>query len=154
MRSWRPNLLLRAVVLLVMALAIGAPSPGYVGGCQTSSGGVEPSEFCRQFQSRVCARDRAAGRIDEAGYSSCVAQIDPTCSGFNFAAGCNPTQSTAEACYSALVDPTRVGIPATLGMRGLDECIALCSGSGGGGLGEGDLEGEGSSGGGIDPEGI
>lgn len=139
MKSQRgPNLLLRAAVLIVMALAIGAPTPGHISGCATSTGGVDPESFCTNFQTRVCARDLAVGRIDDAQFAECQGGIAGMCAGFNFAAGCSPSASTAEACYAALVDPARVGTVATLGNPGLPECQTLCGGSGGG----------------IDPEGI
>jgi hypothetical protein len=134
----RANLLLRAAVLIVMALAIGAPTPGHISGCSSSTGGVEPETFCVNFQTRVCERDRVAGRIDDAMAAECRNGIGGMCSGFNFPAGCSVSASTAEACYGALVDPPRIGTVATIGNPMLGECTNLCGGAGGG----------------VDPEGI
>ncbi|MDQ3036574.1 MAG: hypothetical protein M3Y87_29550 [Myxococcota bacterium] len=139
MRSRGPNLLLHVALVIAMALAIGAPTPGRIGGCNADSSGVPPSEFCVEFQSRACARDRAAGRLDEAGYATCANNISTMCPGFNFPAACSPSQSTVSACYAALVDVSRLNQVATLSSPTLAECEAVCSGG---------------SGGGIDPEGI
>lgn len=118
----------------MMAMFIGAPTPGYVSGCSSGGGDVDPQEYCRGYEERVCARDRVAMRIDEAGYQGCIGQIDAICSGSNFPVGCSPSQATAQACLDALVDPMRVGTDE----RDLPECQAICGGSGGG----------------VDPEGI
>lgn len=128
------NLLLRTAVVIVMALAIGAPTPGRISGCSTGPRtGVDPRVFCEAYENRVCARDLATGALDDAGHGACVGEIDARCSGFNFPAGCEPTESTAQACYGALIDVARLSTPA----NELPECN-VCSGSGGG----------------IDPEGI
>lgn len=139
MRSRGSNLLVHVALVITMALAIGAPTPGRIGGCNADASGVPPDEFCIEFQSRVCARDRAAGRLDEPGYATCANAITGMCGGFNFPAGCAPSQSTVSACYGALVEPSRVSVVATLTTPMLAECEAVCSGG---------------SGGGIDPEGI
>ncbi|AKF06901.1 hypothetical protein [Sandaracinus amylolyticus] len=126
--SPRANFLLRAAVVLIMAMFVGAPTPGYVSGCSSGGSSVDPQEYCRGYNERTCARDRVAGRLDEPGYQACVGQIPLMCSGFNFGPGCNPTQSTVDACFSALVDPMRVGTDDI----SLPECQAVCGGSGGG----------------------
>ena len=119
------NLFLRAGVVVIMAMFIGAPTPGYVSGCSTGASSIDPEEYCRGYNERTCARDRVAGRLDEAGYQTCIGQIDLMCSGFNFAVGCSPSQSTVQTCFDALVDPTRVGTDDLA----LPECQAVCGGS-------------------------
>jgi hypothetical protein len=124
------NFFLRAAVALVMALMIGAPTPGYVQGCSGAGGGgaVDPVEFCIGKSSRVCARDEVAGRISRAEYQACIDRIPSNCEGNTFMEDCNPTFVTVQACYDALVDPLRVGTPDS----GLAECMSICTGSGGG----------------------
>lgn len=118
------NLYLRAGVVLVMALFIGAPTPGYVSGCSTATGSVNPQEYCRGYNERVCARDKAAGRLDDSGYAGCIGNIELMCSGVSFPIGCSPSVSAVQACFDALTDPTRVGTDELM----LPEC-GLCGGS-------------------------
>jgi len=112
------NLYLRVGVVLVMAMFIGAPTPGYVSGCSTGSDDVDPVEYCRGKNERICARDQHAGRLDTAGYVACTTQIEAVCAGHTFAVGCEPTLSEVLSCFEALTDPTRVSIPA----EALPEC--------------------------------
>ena len=129
------NLLLRGGVVLIMAMFIGAPTPGYVQGCSSdATSAVDPEEHCRVYNEIACARDRAAGRIDESERQACVAQIPAMCSGVNFPVGCSPSRSSVDACYEAMRDLSRLSIDDTA----LPECQAICGGSGGG----------------VDPEGI
>lgn len=116
------NLYLRAGVVLVMALFIGAPSPGYVSGCSTATGSVNAQEYCRGYHERVCARDHHVGRIDDEENEICVANIPPMCSGVTFPVGCSPSVSAARACFDALTDITRLSIDD----RMLPECMAIC----------------------------
>jgi hypothetical protein len=117
-----------------MAIAIGGPTPGYIRGCNVEHGQVDPVAYCRDYEVRVCARERAAGRIDDAMHTACVAAIETQCAGRTWGVGCNPTQASTQACLLALVDIARLHLPATA----LPECMTVCSGGGGG----------------FDPEGI
>ena len=118
------TLAFRSVVLSVMALALGGPTPGQIGGCSASAGSVDPEQFCVDYEARICARDQAAGRLDGPGYSGCVGSIATGCEGRNWPVGCAPSSSTANACLDALVDATRVGTAES----DLPECQALCPG--------------------------
>jgi hypothetical protein len=103
------RILLRAVALVIVALALGGPTPGYVGNCSAGGGAdtVERVQFCTDKETYRCARDFAAGRIDGNGYNDCAARIDTTCAGFNFPPGCAPSRALADACISALSDANR-----------------------------------------------
>jgi hypothetical protein len=122
----RSNRLAHAALVIVTALAIGAPTPGQISGCSASTNTVEFQTYCVNFEERVCYRDAESGRIDGAGYDACRASIANRCSGGNFPPGCAPSESTAQACYDALVDPGRFGVEASLGNPGLPECQAIC----------------------------
>lgn len=126
----RSNLLTRAALLIVMALAIGAPTPGHISGCSASTSVVDFQTYCVGFQERVCFREAQAERIDGSGYDACRAAIANECSGGNFPPGCAPSESTAAACYDALTDSSRFDIVATLGNPGLAECQAICGAEG------------------------
>ncbi len=133
MSDRRAKILLRALVVGVLALALGGPTPGRIGGCNSETGFADPGEFCVVFEASICARNNAV-TPDEAAAAMCRGGIPTRCAGFNWAPGCAPTDSTANACLDALVDTSRLATsPDALG-----ECMALCGGSGGG----------------IDPEGI
>jgi hypothetical protein len=104
------RLMLRACALVVVALALGGPTPGYVGSCSTSGPDqtVDRVQFCTDTSTWKCARDLAAGRIDMNGYNTCSGRIDTDCAGFNFPAGCAPSRPRADACISALSDANRI----------------------------------------------
>lgn len=104
---------LRALALVVVALALGGPTPGYVGNCSPGSGTstVDRVQFCTDKETYQCARDLAAGRIDMNQYNTCSGRIDSDCAGFNFPAGCAPSNELAHACIDALSRPERIGTP-------------------------------------------
>jgi hypothetical protein len=106
---------LRAGALVVVALALGGPTPGYVGNCDGTggSGSVDRVQFCTDELGWECARDNAR-HPDTTVYNACVAQIDRTCAGFNFPAGCAPSHQLAYACISALADAGRVATPTAM----------------------------------------
>ncbi len=122
----RSNLMTRAALVIVMALAIGAPTPGHISGCSTSSNAADFQSFCVGFEERVCYRDAEAGRLDGDGYDACRASIENRCSGGNFPPGCAPSNSTAQACFDALVKPADFPIEVSLGNPALPECQAIC----------------------------
>jgi hypothetical protein len=119
---------LRASAGVVLLLALGGPTPGYVGNCSGGGtpAGVDPVAFCTNKRTYICARDNYAGRIDMNQYNQCRAMIDSVCAGFSFGS-CAPTQSQAQACIDALADPMRVGTPDSM----IPECssTALCGGT-------------------------
>ena len=137
------RLVIRAAGLAVLALAIGGPTPGYVGSCDPGGGSssttVDPHDFCVTRLTYQCARDKAAGRImcpadpmaPCPAYNTCVASIANMCSGFNLPAGCMPSTGIAQACYDALLTPARLSTPCSLMSCGLSECgtPALCGGA-------------------------
>jgi len=103
--------LLRAGALLVVGLALGGPTPGYVGNCDPGAGNssVDRVQFCTDKETYACARDLAAGRIDMTQYNVCAGLIDGDCHGFNFPAGCAPSRQLADACIGAVSDSSRIG---------------------------------------------
>ena len=121
--------MLRAGALVVVALALGGPTPGYVGSCSTSGPdqSVDRVQFCVDSSTWKCARDLGAGRIDMNAYNACRARIDTDCAGFNFPAGCSPSRPRADACNSALSDANRIGTRS----EDIVECQSntLCGGS-------------------------
>lgn len=131
--------LLRVGALTILALAIGGPTPGYVGNCDASSGSgpaINPRDFCVQRTHNACARDYAAGRLTMATYNDCqgAPHINMVCNGFNFPNGCAPPTSAANACYAALLDGTRLSTTCTFTSAtscGLTECqfTSLCGAS-------------------------
>lgn len=125
MNARASNLYLRAGVVLVMALFLGAPSPGHISGCSATSGSVSGEEYCRGYYARVCERDFAARRTDEAGRDECRAQIETMCSGVTFPVGCSPSVATVQACFDALTDLARIGTPENM----LPECRVCGGGS-------------------------
>lgn len=127
------NAILTSLVAMMLGLGTCAATPGHIGGCNSQAGVADPVEFCRQKETRICARTNALNP-DPAMYSTCISQIDTTCAGRNWPVGCAPSEQTTNACLDALVEPGRISIPASM----IPECNALCGGSGGG----------------IDPEGI
>ena len=136
----RKTLLSRIALAIGFMLVLGGPTPGYIGGCSGGAGAVNPGEFCRNFRTRLCARDRAAGRLDMGAHSTCVARIASECSSFTFPVGCSATQSAVDTCYGALVNGDRLGTTCdSLGSCGIGECSfgAICGGSGGGAEPEG-----------------
>lgn len=97
--------------------------------CDDAGRGPDAPEFCRQFRTRICARDRAAARIDDAQRDICLAQIASQCAAFVFPAGCAVTSASLELCYSALVDVTRLDTVCDgVTTCGIEECLAstLC----------------------------
>ncbi len=101
---------LRLGALVIVGLALGGPTPGYVGTCDPggSAGTVDRVQFCTDKETYQCARDLAAGRIDMTQYNVCAGHIDTDCHGFNFPAGCAPSHPLADACISALSDSSRI----------------------------------------------
>ena len=131
--------LLRLGALAILALAIGGPTPGYVGNCDASSNGgpaVTPREFCTHRTHNTCARDNALGRFTVSQYNDCQADahINAVCNGFNFPNGCMPPTSAANACYDALLDGSRLGTSCSFTPTvncGLSECqfTSICGAS-------------------------
>jgi len=112
--------------LAVLALAIGGPTPGYVGNCDPSGSGgsVDRVQFCTDKSTYACARDRLFGRTTQEQYNTCQMQIDSMCHGFNFPSGCSPTRQLADACINAVSDANRIATPTDA----LPECMSstLC----------------------------
>lgn len=119
------RVLLRLGAGVVILLALGGPTPGYVGTCSTDTPAVvDPEQFCVDRKSSECARDRVAGRTDEATYNACANMIESQCTGATWTNGCAPSPQLAGACISALRDMSRL---ATLNAM-IEECYqeTLC----------------------------
>jgi hypothetical protein len=102
--------LLRLAAGVVILLALGGPTPGYIGSCDAGGARVaDPAQFCVDKRSAECARDLSAMRITMEMYNACSATLLSECNGFNWAAGCSPSPETADACLAALRDPSRLG---------------------------------------------
>lgn len=119
------KMMLRLAALVVMALPIVGPTPGYVGNCSGSAATpVNPTQFCTDKNTYVCARDLAAGRIDMTQYNVCSMHIDSMCLGFNWPDGCSPSKQLADACIDAVSDGNRIATTTDM----LTECsqTTLC----------------------------
>lgn len=111
------RIVLRAAALVVVGLALGGPTPGYVGNCSPGGGDdgtVDRVQFCTDKLTWQCARDLAAGRIDMNRYNTCVASILSDCAGFNFPSGCAPSHPLASACIDALSARDMINIPSDM----------------------------------------
>lgn len=129
----RSNRVLEFAVLALIAIGTCGSTPGYIGGCNTRPGSVDPVAYCRQRETYICARTRvvemATGVAEyEANHTGCVGRIERQCAGANFAVGCAPSEQSTNACLAALIDPGRIFMP----VASLEECSAICAGSGGG----------------------
>ncbi len=129
MNDLRPRrarrVLLRLAAGTVALLALGGPTPGYIGSCDAGGSRVaDPDQFCADRRDAECARDAYAGRITREMYNVCRMGIETECSGFNWAGGCSPSPETAAACVDALRDMTRIGTVTSA----IPECMsgALC----------------------------
>jgi hypothetical protein len=93
----------RALVLVTLAITLGAPTPGHIGGCDTSPPEVDPYEFCVQKETLACERDGHSSppRKTAEQVAECNASIADDCFGFQFAV-CEPTRAQADACLDAL----------------------------------------------------
>lgn len=139
------TLLVRVALAAGLVLVLGGPTPGYIGGCSTDTAGVDGAEFCRQFRTRLCARDRAASRIDDAQRDTCLASIPSQCTSFVFPVSCTVTQASADVCYQALVNVERLSTTCEgFTTCGIPECVSttLCGGSGGGAEPDGAFDGD------------
>lgn len=107
------SVILRRVVLRLAAgalalLALGGPSPGYIGGCS----GVAPSapdahDYCIQKNGLVCVRDVMSGRITREQFDNiCYPAITTRCGGASWGA-CVPNTAQTNACLTALNDASR-----------------------------------------------
>ncbi len=123
-RSLR-RLVLRAAAGTVILLALGGPTPGYIGSCDASGPRVaDPAQFCVDRRQAECARDYYGMRISADMYNACAMTIESSCAGFNWTAGCSPSPETAGACVSALREMSRVGTATAM----IPECYmeSLC----------------------------
>lgn len=104
-----PRVLLRLLAGTVALLALGGPTPGYVGSCTAGSPAVvDAQEFCVNRKVAECVRDRVAERTDDPQYQSCMLMIEGACTGITWN-GCAPSAQIADACISALRDMSRIG---------------------------------------------
>jgi hypothetical protein len=98
----------------IALLALGGPTPGYVGSCSAGSPAVvDAQQFCVDRKVAECVRDRVALRTDDPQYQACMLAISSSCEGATWN-GCAPSAQIADACISALRDMTRIGTPNTM----------------------------------------
>jgi hypothetical protein len=114
-------LLGRACVAVLFVLALGAPSPGHIGGCSTTTPVADPEQYCVDKISRICARTGMACERNT---------ILAMCDGRRWPVGCRPTATETNACLVALVDLSRLSVPDDM----LPECQAICGSNAGGTL--------------------
>lgn len=131
---------LRIAAASLVALAIGAPSPGHLGSCGLSGGAVaaDPVQFCTDKETFICIRECGTGRWDAAMCSTMCGDNPPTtamgvaaarCAGAGFPPGCALTQAQANACITSLQDLARLSTP----FLEIPECnvAMVCAASGG-----------------------
>jgi hypothetical protein len=117
-----------ALVAVPLALLIGGPTPGSVGGCSSADSLADPEVFCEEVAELECAREElvcmrpmAMCVEPEGDYDICVAAID--CAGVTFN-NCPraPSQQQAEACKASLQQFENVGTP----YNEIPACIQVC----------------------------
>ncbi len=111
----------RGCVALLFVLTLGAPSPGHIGGCSTTTPVADPEQYCVDKDVRICAR---TGMTCERN------MILARCDGARWPVGCRPTTTETNACLAALVDLSRLSVPDDM----LPECAAICGTNAGGRL--------------------
>jgi hypothetical protein len=123
------SVLARALTGAVLFLALGGPAPGAVGSCGGELSSVDPVQFCANRRVAECNRGRARAMLDPAplpctddpatptdeadplicSWSYCLSLVPTRCMAANFD-DCSPppSEGTANACLSALLDPARL----------------------------------------------
>lgn len=130
--SLSARIALRLAVGVVAFMALGGPSPGYIGGCSRTTVAPDAAQFCSDRRIFTCARDLRAARITPEEFMTCFETSTTFCAGRNWTEGCIPTQNVLVACISALQDESR---DATL-TADIVECQqqSICPGSATGAL--------------------
>ena len=106
----RALVLVWLAALVVMALALVGPAPGYVGSCLEDSVTADPVEFCQEKNSWVCEREWAAGRLNDVERESCFFNIN--CSSSTWPPNCRPpSEALTTICIDALSNPGRLSEP-------------------------------------------
>jgi hypothetical protein len=101
------KVLLRLVAGGIALLALGGPSPGYIGGCAgTAPGAPDARQYCTDKGGLVCMREFYSGRANLDQFNACVAQIVPMCAETSWGA-CVPNVAQTNACLVALGDSGR-----------------------------------------------
>lgn len=93
---------LRLLAGVVLFLALGAPTPGNVGGCGSTVSVADARLFCVDRDQWKCVRDEFAERISVEERDACIAAVEPGCSAFAWPPGCAPTDGQARACITLL----------------------------------------------------
>jgi hypothetical protein len=91
-----------ALACAALAVLLGAPAPGSVGGCGDENVPVDPLVFCDKFERLECERRAARSELDGPGKIQCLMDVADECRSFSFEAGCAPTVREADACITAL----------------------------------------------------
>lgn len=93
----------------ILLLALGGPTPGYIGSCSVGqSAPVDAEQFCVNRKSAECVRDRVAMRTNQVMYEACANAILTQCEGATWI--CEPSAEMAAACIEALRDSDRLGM--------------------------------------------
>lgn len=124
-RNLLATIVLRLAVGGVAFLALGGPSPGFIGGCG-SNAPPNRYDFCIQSEYQKCAREAEAGRLDATGFAACYDGVPAYCESRRDWGTCTPTNAAVSACLSALGDTNRYPTPS----NEIVECSNLCAASG------------------------
>jgi hypothetical protein len=105
--------MVRGLAAATMLLSLMGPAPGNVGGCGSATPLASPRQFCTDRSFWECRRDQFAGRITDAQYGECLAEIEGACSAFVWPPGCFPTPAQADGCLLLLqrTDLSNVSTP-------------------------------------------
>ena len=123
----------RWVLRLLAVGAIGAtltgPTPGNVQGCGQTAPIADAQMFCADKGRWTCRREVLGGRLTQEEADQQALMIEPTCSGFLWPDGCQPTESQAQACIDGLLrQPELLNIPTPELLRMYSDCN-LCGSS-------------------------
>jgi hypothetical protein len=94
----------RALLVLGLALLLGAPTPGAVGSCggDELSGEADVVAYCQEREQLVCERRRRRGKLDDDGAQICRHEVIELCARRFWPNECRPTERVARACLNAL----------------------------------------------------
>ena len=105
-----------SATLVGLALFLGGPTPGSVGGCSDDAQFAEPGWFCSKKDEWECLR--AEQRCMRDGMPDCVETrnlciSEINCAGFNWPVNCEPLPSKmrAQACIDQLMIIGNIDVP-------------------------------------------
>jgi hypothetical protein len=127
---------MRSLVSLLFVLALLPMACFFDGGGDSSGPAADAPQHCVNRAEALCRRERQ--RCIEGGmtpldtcntdYVSCTTPIAGGCSGATWPSSCVPTQSAADACIDALLDPSTLSIADADVNRLIPDCARVVCG--------------------------